>query len=615
MTTTAATDRSTRCRPRAMRSVAVAVAVAALLSEIVPGTAVAPAAAAACSDSTIAYGGGDGSPGTPYLISTVTHLQQLRDRVNADVSGTNYEDCYFKQTADLDLAGLDWVAIGTDTSSSSRTKFFGHYDGDFHRIQNLRIRTADPEVDYYGLFGYVRHGSIKNLRLTGVDIQLSFVDVSDDRYVGALAGRLNSSNSGSPSTIVGTVSVQGTVIVSYLGDEDLYVGGVIGRGGTQTRIDDRIAFIGDISGRFGTTGPSKEGNYGGLVGRTSQDATLTLGYAAANVTVTAEMSNAGDIYAGVLTGTTSSNESVLEELYAVGSATINGTAPAGKGYYAGAVGYIGNEEDEFLDIFYLDTIRGDKAFFGGAEDGFPESPGGLFNVLSRTDAQMRLAQPASTMTRSSGTSRWVYNNDPVSPDPAGNWFLVLDPGPGEYPYPVFFWEIDPLKIPSGTSILAQNLGWSPTVSSTLTPTAGPTGPLLTCAPTDPPIGMLVTCDVTGGDPDIDILWLVTAGDIVIGSTGVRLDGDGNGRFSFVVPRSALGLRILVELVEWTLPLDIGVAGGPVPQGIPAGEGAPAWPGFAAAFAALALMLAPASGRTRGRRHAGRVGTLQPLRTR
>ena len=77
--------------------------------------------------------------------------------------------------------------------------------------------------------------------------------------------------------------------------------------------------------------------------------------------------------------------------------------------------------------------------------------------------------------------------------------------------------------------------------------------------------------VTTGSPDFDIQWRASTNP-VFASGVVRTDASGVGRFSFVVPSTALGEAVLVELVDWTSPTSIGVAGGPVPSGVPAGEG-------------------------------------------
>jgi hypothetical protein len=111
--------------------------------------------------------------------------------------------------------------------------------------------------------------------------------------------------------------------------------------------------------------------------------------------------------------------------------------------------------------------------------------------------------------------------------------------------------------------------------STAPPPDGVVGASLTlaCTPDALRVGTLVTCTITGGDPDVDILWRAAYNPVFAGA-GITLDQDGSGTFTFTVPRAALGSSLTVELVEWTVPLDLGTVAGPVPASVPAGGGAP-----------------------------------------
>jgi hypothetical protein len=97
-------------------------------------------------------------------------------------------------------------------------------------------------------------------------------------------------------------------------------------------------------------------------------------------------------------------------------------------------------------------------------------------------------------------------------------------------------------------------------------------PVLTCSPVPAVPGGTLTCEVTGGDPDIDMLWRAAFDGSVFASRGVRLGPDGVGSFSFTVPRGAACGTITVELVEWLPPMTIEVACAAVPTRLPAGEG-------------------------------------------
>jgi hypothetical protein len=610
-------------RPATWRAAALLLASALVAATFVAIPATTPAAATTCTDSGqgASYGGGTGESGSPYEIATVAHLEALRDRVN---SGQSQSGCHFQQTADLDLGAIDpWVSIG----DLEARPFSGTYDGGYRRIDRLTITGSLPSGvppgvhRREGLFGYVQNGTLRNFRLYGVNINLTMnVGTSDDLYVGALVANPESTSaSGGIAqgvTRVETSSVEGSITVDYTGRGSVYVGGIVGRSQRGALVDDRLVFRGTITGAVESnrTNPDPDTerfNFGGLVGRTSSDSKLSLGYASAvmNVTVRPKPVGAGPrpVYVGLLTGSSSSRASELSELYAVGSISV--TNPTSETVYSGAIGFLEHVADSFTDIYHLDTIVGGTTasgtftanptytFAGGQVTGFPDAGagGGVFNVLARTDAQMRLAQPATTMTGTGG--RWIYNNHPTTPDVNGKWFLVLAPAAGEYPYPVFFWEIDDVPLASRVPFTLFRAP-EPVVASGTT-----SGPTLVCVPSDPPVGSTVTCEVTGGAPDIDILWRAAAGERAFASTGVRLGSDGTGTFSFVVPRSALGLRIDVELVEWTRPLDVGVAGGPVPTGVAAGEGMPVSPAIVLLVGVLGLaavvsgLLAPRSRRT------------------
>lgn len=136
-------------------------------------------------ENTAEFLGGDGTAANPYLISDLTHLDNVR----------HYPDAHFHLIADLtfteeDFAkdglfyndGRGWEPIGTDVY----TAFTGTLDGDGHTITGLQIQmTVDTYSKVYaGLFGQNR-GLIQNLHM-----QESSVSVSShsDIYVGGIAG-------------------------------------------------------------------------------------------------------------------------------------------------------------------------------------------------------------------------------------------------------------------------------------------------------------------------------------------------------------------------------------------------------------------------------------------
>jgi len=122
-----------------------------------------------------------------------------------------------------------------------------------------------------------------------------------------------------------------------------------------------------------------------------------------------------------------------------------------------------------------------------------------------------------------------------------------------------------------------------TVSS---PAVAPVSTLaLACEPAAVAPGAVVTCTVSGGVPDIEILWRASASPAFAGQ-GVLLDADGRGSFSFRVPPSVGAGPVLVELVEWDRTATVALSAPLLPARIPAGEGMPAGPGALLGFVLL-----------------------------
>ena len=137
--------------------------------------------------------GGSGTQDDPWLISTADDLKALADFINngsaeeydADSCGVgNFHGYYFKQTADIDLQGIEnWEPIGYNGG----TYFAGNYDGNGHTIRNAKS-TGKVDDDGYataGVFGWVASGSVTNLHVRNVDF--SAIGVNNYSYVGGLA--------------------------------------------------------------------------------------------------------------------------------------------------------------------------------------------------------------------------------------------------------------------------------------------------------------------------------------------------------------------------------------------------------------------------------------------
>ena len=137
-------------------------------------------------------------------IGTFEELCSFRDKVNA---GASYSGCTVKLTADIDISSRAWTPIGAAYREDIEHKnvFKGTFDGDNHTISGLtntgfRISpiykgsnsTTPNSYDEYvfGLFGSVWNATIKNLKMSNVNIDL-ICDTTNKVLgdsVGAIAG-------------------------------------------------------------------------------------------------------------------------------------------------------------------------------------------------------------------------------------------------------------------------------------------------------------------------------------------------------------------------------------------------------------------------------------------
>ncbi|MEJ6951923.1 GLUG motif-containing protein [Natronospora cellulosivora (SeqCode)] len=203
----------------------------------------------------VAFAGGDGSEESPYLVSTATQLNRMREHL----------DSRFKQVEDIDLSeyseGEGWQPIG-----DAESPFTGSYDGYGKTISELYINRDE---NYVALFGFV-DVDVENAVLK--NINLKAIDVRGNNYVGGLVGFGN--------VAIENVHVEGTISGKN------YVGGLLGRivnrdvyycyfEGNITAQENVGGLAGKnrgkISNSYSTGKVDGENNVGGLVGENSRN--------------------------------------------------------------------------------------------------------------------------------------------------------------------------------------------------------------------------------------------------------------------------------------------------------------------------------------------------------
>ncbi len=312
---------------------------------------------------------GAGTEDDPYLIYTAEQMNEI---------GLYKEDWdkHFKLMADINLSRFDgkegrpeFNIIGWTRTILNDRPFRGVFDGNDHTISNFTWSSADR--DNIGIFGFVRDGEIKNLRLSNAE-----VDAKTRYNVGLLVGSL----------LKGTITNCSAEGGRVLGNSN--VGGLVGENyrGTITRCYTTGSVTGNnsVGGLLGLdhggiiTGCYARGNVtgnegvGGLVGVSAYNF-ITNCYA------TSSVKEAGDIIGGLVGG---NYDGTISDCYVSGSVSGNDCVGGFVGYndglitncysagsvsgIMGASGLVGmNDEGTVQDSFWDTETRGQVTSDGG----------------------------------------------------------------------------------------------------------------------------------------------------------------------------------------------------------------------------------------------------------
>ena len=161
-------------------------------------------------------------------IYTVEDLANLRDNVN---SGTDYSKTTIFLEADLDMSGINWTPIGTDSHY-----FNGFFEGQGHTVYNLTVNTGGPLA---GLFGAVS-GTVQDLDVRGSVMATS----NGTAYAGGIAGAVTG----------GTIRFCSAYVDVYCtgGSDMTLAGGVAGFMNTGTISN--CFHVGDVEGAAASSG-------------------------------------------------------------------------------------------------------------------------------------------------------------------------------------------------------------------------------------------------------------------------------------------------------------------------------------------------------------------------
>ena len=190
---------------------------------------------------------GTGTETDPYLIPDAAALVKLSEEYNE--YPLSYTNAWWKQTANIDMSGIDWVPIG----ETYNNRFMGVYDGGEFEIHNLTIEYSGEAA---GLFGIIGEGAtIKNVILKD-DCYIKSSSVA----VGGIVGEMQRNERSFIENCINFADV----VSEYNSDQgSVFVGGICG--GALSTTTSQIINCNNY-GSVQITQNGKNGYVGGIVG-------------------------------------------------------------------------------------------------------------------------------------------------------------------------------------------------------------------------------------------------------------------------------------------------------------------------------------------------------------
>ncbi|MBO4800403.1 MAG: leucine-rich repeat protein [Bacteroidaceae bacterium] len=181
---------------------------------------------------------GVGTEANPFIIHTVSDLQELATGVN---SGIAYAGYYFAQDADIDCSGHGMTPIGNYGNTYT---FKGNYNGQNNKIINYHLGQA-----YFlsALFGYADAATLTNIVMQNCNIDASSVNLS---YAAGICSYCTNGTTISNCHVTGTIK------------GDLAAGGIV------AAIEDANVSVSDCFADVTVTVVNTDGKRGKIYGAT-----------------------------------------------------------------------------------------------------------------------------------------------------------------------------------------------------------------------------------------------------------------------------------------------------------------------------------------------------------
>lgn len=254
--------------------------------------------------------GGDGTPASPYLVSSAGDLLYVSDEPTAS----------YKMVGNIDMSTYNSV----NATWKPIRNFAGTFDGGNHCISNLNLNTAASSIGLFGDMG--ENASVKNLVITNPVVQLN----DGNSTVGVLAA----------DAVSGSIENVHVYDAQIKGDADATVGGIIGQAALNTTIK-------TVSLNSSSIDVPNASSVGGVAGDIRTSAVVTA--AAVNDATIKAQGNVGGIVGSAL-------QSEISNSHANGELTADNTIG----------GIVGNDNETKVDKCIFDgTVTAENPSWNG----------------------------------------------------------------------------------------------------------------------------------------------------------------------------------------------------------------------------------------------------------
>lgn len=290
-----------------------------------------------------------------YPISSREDLENFAAAVNGGSYGLKAE---VTEDFNTDHTKQDcWMTpIGTKAHP-----YTGTFDGKGHTISGFNIYSVDNDlqknVQYVGLFGYVKNALIKNVHIVGTEEsyfnRITGTDANDmsDRSYGLLCGIMEAST-------VQDCSVSMPIFTNVAGYVGALVGGVAGVSGSAASVIERCS-------AEGTWRIRHSGIYGGILGY-GYNCVIRDCYSLCNMSLQQDKKARIGGILGYMSVTTSNRSAKLTNCYSYGKLTddrVKYGATTAQALYIGAIASVFNgPEQKATNCWYLENSA--PAIFG-----------------------------------------------------------------------------------------------------------------------------------------------------------------------------------------------------------------------------------------------------------